>query len=239
MRKKIIGITAATNYDINKLKGQNVNVIFAESKEALPDDVPDLTLGVVPSAGGGGDTSELAKTVESHTTQIGMIAKEINTINFAIGEANERVENIERDHDTNTGFVMAVGGLAENPENEGKVLGIKDETIVAMDAPSGGGLPVVELSTFLTPEGGMFSDEDNTALNNANINDSPFIAKFTIEFYNTEGYEAQDDYKSLLNYCGGNYMAIVAVGNVANMLVLFNQDGTWGYGFVPFAIGGA
>lgn len=48
---KIIGITAATPNGSENNVG--VNVIFADSKEALPANVPTGTLGVVPSGGGG------------------------------------------------------------------------------------------------------------------------------------------------------------------------------------------
>lgn len=133
-------------------KDTYANIVFAESKEALPKDVPNGTLGVVPrKRSASGDTTELEQQVAKHTTQIGLIAEEINTINFAIGEANGRIDDIERDHGNNTGFVMMMGGLAENPENDGKVLGIKDETIVAMDAPSGGdnGVKVIDLTKYV------------------------------------------------------------------------------------------
>lgn len=53
-------------------------------------------------------------------------------------ELEKRVEQIERDYEFINGFCNYMTGLAEHPENDGKVYGIKDEEIVAMDVPTGG-----------------------------------------------------------------------------------------------------
>jgi hypothetical protein len=54
-------------------------------------------------------------------------------------ELEQRVAEIERDHPTNTSVINYLKGLAENPANDGKVYGIKNEEIVPMDLPNGGG----------------------------------------------------------------------------------------------------
>ena len=59
-------------------------------------------------------------------------------------DARRRLDEIEKDHADNTGFVLMMEGLAENPENDGKVYGIKDEEIVPMDLPQG----VANIMTF-------------------------------------------------------------------------------------------
>lgn len=50
----------------------------------------------------------------------------------------QRVEDLERDCADNTNFVEGMKALAENPENEGKCFGVKDEMVDIIDAPTGG-----------------------------------------------------------------------------------------------------
>lgn len=47
----------------------------------------------------------------------------------------QRVEDLERDCADNTNFVEGMKALAENPENEGKYFGVKDEMVDIIDAP--------------------------------------------------------------------------------------------------------
>ena len=51
--------------------------------------------------------------------------------------ARKSIEEIMRDYPFVMNFVIAFSQLAENPENEGKVIGIMGEQIVVMDAPAG------------------------------------------------------------------------------------------------------
>lgn len=48
----------------------------------------------------------------------------------------QRVEDLERDCADNTNFVEGMKALAENPENEGKYFGVKDEMVDLLDAPT-------------------------------------------------------------------------------------------------------
>lgn len=50
----------------------------------------------------------------------------------------QRVEDLERDCADNTNFVEGMKNRAENPENEGKYFGVKDEMVDIIDAPTGG-----------------------------------------------------------------------------------------------------
>ena len=62
-------------------------------------------------------------------------------------ELENRVENIERDYESINGFYNYMTGLAENPENDGKVYGIKDEEIIPMDLPDS-----IEINEVSSPE---------------------------------------------------------------------------------------
>lgn len=50
----------------------------------------------------------------------------------------QRVADLERDCADNSSFVEGMKALAENPENEGKYFGVKDEIVDILDAPTGG-----------------------------------------------------------------------------------------------------
>lgn len=66
-------------------------------------------------------------------------------------ELEQRVADLERDCADNTNFVEGMKALAENPENEGKCFGVKDEMVDILDAPTGGGtgnIAVIASSEF-------------------------------------------------------------------------------------------
>lgn len=104
------------------------------------------------------DTTQIEQTVAQHSTQINGIISEqqqhaakiakntsdltehktayqmhVENNDAAIGDLDDRVKEIEKDHADNTSVVNYLMGLAENPENEGKVYGIQNEEVVAID----------------------------------------------------------------------------------------------------------
>lgn len=100
---------------------------------------------------------------------------------FVVGEikdadARKRLDNIERDHQYNTDFVTSLTDAADNEENDGKVLGIKDGVVQPV---SGGSLPEVELTTPVN-NGATFTAEENAALAAALATGKPVIVKSTI-----------------------------------------------------------
>lgn len=75
-------------------------------------------------------------TVEGDTISIGIDPETFpEELTGDTAELEQRVAYIERDHDSNTNFVEGMKALAENPENEGKYFGVKDEMVDILDAP--------------------------------------------------------------------------------------------------------
>lgn len=92
-------------------------------------------------------------------------------------ELEQRVSEIERDHADNTNFVLHMTALAENPENEGKYFGVKDEMISVLDAPTGGGANIITADSVdelpdpsTVPEGsiGLVPSSDELTLTSPN-----------------------------------------------------------------------
>ena len=96
------------------------------------------------------DATELENTVSQHTQQIADLREDRDGL-------DERVTEIERDHQDNTGFVNFMTSLAENPENEGKVYAVKDEQISLIDIPSGG---MPEINNIETPTNSKYVMRD-------------------------------------------------------------------------------
>ena len=61
--------------------------------------------------------------------------RDTTALEQAIQNLTQRVANLERDCADNTNFVEGMKALAENPENEGKYFGVKDEMVDIIDAP--------------------------------------------------------------------------------------------------------
>ena len=111
----------------------------------------------------GGDTTELEQKVETientisgHGDSISDLQRDLGTLeqtveNLPTGgdttELEQRVAEIEKDHTNNTSAVNYLMGLAENPENDGKVYGIKDEEIIPMDLPDS-----IEINEVSSPD---------------------------------------------------------------------------------------
>lgn len=78
-----------------------------DSLDSVPDDLPDGSFVIIPS-----------EEEESGGSESGDSA--------SLADLEQRVSDIERDHQDNTDFITSLTDAADNEENEGKVLGIKD-----------------------------------------------------------------------------------------------------------------